>query len=183
MAQTSQHCQESGATDQSPWFPSPPTAALAGAQTDSPSWFHCREPQTAGGDKVAPLRGLEGRCLGYGTVCGTRPAGLDFRETVLLFLMGLRWLQATPVSHTLPEKSEVKPNLLTENETRQRLAPSFSLGEKQTSWIQVWRDHLPWQNVEGPLPRWELTCEPGSQAAKRPLSPPPAARCTPCPRG
>lgn len=28
---------------------------------------------------------------------------------------------------------------------------------------------------EGPLPRWELTCEPGSQAAKRPLSPPPAA--------
>ena len=95
--------------------------------------------------------------------------------------MGLRWLQATPVSHTLPEKSEVKPNLLTENETRQRLAPSFSLGEKQTSWIQVWRDHLPWQNVEGPLPRWELTCEPGSQAAKRPLSPPLPPAAPPAP--
>lgn len=82
---------------------------------------------------------------------------------------------AHPLSHTLPENSEAKPNLLTENETRQRLAPSFSLGEKQMSWIQVWRDRLLWQNVDGPLPRgWELTCEPGSQAAKRPPSPPAA---------
>lgn len=68
--------------------------------------------------------------------------------------MGLRWLQATPVSHTLL-KIQVKPNLLTENETRQRLAPSFfPEGEKQTVlWIQVWRDHLLWQmQKEAPLP-------------------------------
>jgi hypothetical protein len=97
---------------------------------------------------------------------------LGFTVTALPFL----FLMGHPISRP-PLRSQTKPP--STNETRQHLAQPLSLCESTGLRFRCgWLDHLLWQTADGPpeevccQPRWELTWEPGSQAAKPQMPPP-----------